>query len=348
VSSDQHAPTPRTYRTVVLGAVLLIVALGGAFVARLLSNGEHPSAARQQRPIVQIVRQQPGLPDLADLIDRLCPSVAVILSHGSDLTTVSPQTHSAPAVVFSADGWLATIAAALPQAPVDAVFGDGRRVALSDLRADPVSGLAIIKAAGSAVLPLSFGDQAFPRVGQFGFALTTRAGTGCSADATMIGSDFLADGGGSVGYVRLQPPPAGWAAGTPLLGSDGRVLGIGTDDPAGALIPAPIVSTILDELIRNSPSPSTNFGFRAVDYVAPLSTRLGDVRTGAGVALVQAGSSAEKAGLLAGDIVTGVNDAPISSASELGRALDALPGKATMTVQRRSQQLTFTVSRASS
>ena len=288
------------------------------------------------------MRQQPGLPDIADLIDRLCPSVAIIVPHGSDVPA-RDATPPVPASEYSSDGWLVTSAADLPDGPLDAVFGDGRRTVVTDIRTDPVSGLAMVKATDPAAAPLAFSDQAFPRVGQFGFALSTPVGAGCSAAAAMIGSDFLADGAGLVGYVRLRPPPDPWSAGMPLLGTDGRVLGIATDDLDGAVIPAPIASVILDELIRNSPSPSTRFGFRVVDYAAPFSTRLGDVRSGAGVALVRAKSPAAKAGLQAGDIVTGVGDVPVSSASELGRALDALPGKATLTVQRRSEQLTLTI-----
>lgn len=346
MSSEQDPPPPPTFRGFVLGTALLIAALGGALIARLFAP-THPSAQRQTRPIVQIVRQQPGLPDLADLIDRLCPSVAIIVPHGADVPPGPNATPAIPASAYSADGWLVTSAADLSPMPLDAVFGDGRRVDLSDVRTDPVSGLALVKASTTAA-PLPFSDEAFPRVGQFGFALATPAGTGCSAGAAMIGSDFLADGGSPVGYVRLKPPPEDWAAGMPLLASDGRVLGIAAGEPAGAVIPAPIASVILDELIRGSLSPSTSFGFRAIDYAAPFSTRLGDVRSGAGVALVEAKSAAARAGLEAGDIVIAVDDVPVSSASELSRALDALPSKATLTVQRRLQQLKLTIRRTPS
>lgn len=331
-------------RAFIYGGALLLAVLGGAFLARFFSPAHQPTAPRQTRPIVQIVRQQPGLPDLSDTIDRLCPSVALIVPHGADVPPDPSEAPGVPASAYSADGWLVTNAANLPQGPLDAVFGDGHRSDLSDVRKDPVSGLAIVKAAAPAT-PLPFSDEAFPRVGQFGFALATPAGSGCSAASSMIGSDFLTDGGSPAGYVRLLPPPDGWSAGMPLLATDGRVLGIGTDEPDGGVIPAPIASVILDELIRNSLSPSTSFGFRAIDYAAPFATRLGDVRSGAGVALVQPKSTAAKAGLEAGDIVTAVNDTPVSSASELNRALDAQSGKATLTIQRRSQQLTLTVTR---
>lgn len=346
--SSEDVPPSRALRGFALGGALVIAALGGAFITRTLSPSQHPAAERQARPIVQIVRQQPGLPDLADIIDRLCPSVAMIRPHGANVRTASSSAPPVAASIFSADGWLVTYAADLPKTGIEAVFGDGRVADLSDLRVDPVSGLAIVKAANAAAAPLAFSDQPYPRIGQFGFVLTTFAGTGCSADSAMIGSDFLADGGGPLGYVRLQPPPDGWHGGVPLLGADGSVLGIGADDPAGAVIPAPVASAILDELIRNSLSATTSFGFRAIDFVAPFATRLGDVRSGAGVALVQPRSSAARAGLRAGDIVTAVNDVPISSASELSRTLDGLSSKAVLTIQRHSQEVSFAIYRASS
>ena len=349
--SDLDAPPAvRSFRGMLLGGALIVAILGVAVIARLLSPAQQPLsrqpvASSQPRAIVQIVRQQPGLPDLADLVDRLCPAVAVIVPHGSDVSPASGGSPGIPASAYSTDGWLVTSAANMPPMPLDAVFGDGRRVNLSDIRTDPVSGLAIVKADAPAT-PLSFSDQAFPRVGQFGLALATPAGTGCSAAASMIGSDFLADGGSGLGYVRLQPAPDFWTAGTPLVGTDGRLLGIGIDSRPGAFIPAPIASVIIDELIRGSPSASTGFGFRAIDYAAPFSSRLGDVRSGAGVALVQAGSSAARAGLQAGDILTTVDDQPVSSASELNRLLDAAPAKTTVTVQRRSEQLQLIIKRS--
>ena len=206
--SEEEAPPPSgRVRAFGLGAGLLIAALGGAFVARNLTPTSQSSASRQARPIVQIVRQQPGLPDLADLIDRLCPSVAIIVPQGMDPPAPTDDTAPVSASAYSADGWLVTSAADLPPTPLDAVFGDGRRVNLSDLRTDPVSGLSIVKTSAPAG-PLQFSDQAFPRVGQFGFVLRTPAGTGCSAGSSMIGSDFLADGGAAAGYVRRSIAPS--------------------------------------------------------------------------------------------------------------------------------------------
>jgi hypothetical protein len=179
VSDEIDTPPPRSLRAVILGAGLLVAALGGAVVARYFAPPQQrSSSARQSRPIVQIVRQQPGLPDLADLIDRLCPSVAVIVPQGEEVPEPSSSAGAVPASVYSADEWLVTSATNLPQGQLDAVFSGGERVDLSDLRTDPVSGLAIVKAAGRAAPPLAFSDEAFPRVGQFGFTLATPAASG--------------------------------------------------------------------------------------------------------------------------------------------------------------------------
>jgi S1-C subfamily serine protease len=328
-------------------AAVIAAALAGALVTHFVFAPERPSAQRPGRPIVQIVRQQPGLPDLSDVIERLCPSVAVVLPHDADPETGSSQgVIEAPAFEISADGWLVASADALPQGQLDAIFGDGHRVGLSDARTDPVSGLAIVKASPPAASPLTFNDQAFPRVGQFAFLLASPLGRGCSANAGMIASDFLAEGGTLGGYVQFQPSPETWTGGLPLPSSDARVIGVSVTDPAGAVLPAPIAAVIVDELIRNSLAPTTNFGFRAIDYGAPFAVRLGDMRSGAGVALVQPKSGAARAGLQAGDVVVAVNDVPVSGASELNRALDATEGSAVLTIARGGQQLSLKISRS--
>jgi S1-C subfamily serine protease len=167
-------------RVALLGGALLILVLGGAVIARLLSPRQQAlhrqsAGSSQGRAIVQIIRQQPGLPDVADLVDRFCPSVAIIVARDSNPAAYREGAAQDRASAYSSDGWLVTSAAGLPPMPIDAIFGNGRRVALSDLRTDPVSGLAIIKADAAAV-PLPFSDQAFPRVGQFGLAHATGAG----------------------------------------------------------------------------------------------------------------------------------------------------------------------------
>ena len=309
-----------------------VVAIGAGYVGRGLAPPTR-TAASPGRPLVQIVRQ-PTFPSLAPAIDRLCPAVA----------RISAGNAQAAAFTVSADGWLVT-SGALPGSGLEATFGDGRKADIDEVRNDPVSGLVLAHANASGLTVATFADQAFARVGDFGFSLQT-GGTGCAAAESMIGSDFLVDAQAQGTYLRMQPGAPPVPPGSPFFGADGSVLGVATSAGNGSLLPGPIAAAIVDELIRDNPSPIASFGFRATDFTPDLAARTGDPRArGAGVALVQPNSAAAQGGLRAGDVVIAVNDEPVSSASELSRALDAVVTNATLRVVRANQQLTVQVSR---
>jgi serine protease DegQ len=344
-----HRADPR--QIAIYGGIALVIAFAAGFAGRSFMQSGNRAPAQPRRPIVQIVRPQPGLPSLADTITRLCPSIASLIPGPVRQSSNQPQSAGAPAFVVSTDGWLVTSASVASATHLHAAFGDGRHVAISELRTDPVSGLAIAKVDAADLTPIVMADQAFPRVGDFGFGLQTPNANGCSAEIAMIASDFLADGGGPVSYVRSQSTGPAVPAGAPFLDSEGDAVAVSIADPAvpDAMIPSAIAGIIVDELIRGTPSPSIAFGFRATDFSSALADRLLDGRLrGAGVAIVQRGSPADKAGLHAGDVVVAVDSSPVSSASELGRALDAAKAKAALTVMRGDQRLTLSVHRTGS
>ena len=164
----------------------------------------------------------------------------------------------------------------------------------------------------------------------------------------MIGSDFLVDALSQGIFLKLQSGAPSSTPGTPFLAADGSVLGITTGAADNAILPARIAALIVNELIRNNASPIASFGFRAIDFTSELGARIGDSRRGAGVALVQPKSSAANAGLQAGDTVVSVDGSPVSSTSELSRALDAVTGSTTtLQIDRGTQQLSITLVRSS-
>lgn len=359
-------PVWKDRRNLILVGAAAVAAIAGGFIGRGLAPATtNGTTGTRPRPIIQLVRPQSSLPSLADNIDRLCPSVAAIVPHGSAAPPAPPPKPTSRAgksaaaaasaappvppqgVLISNDGWI-IFAGNVPDGALDALFGDGSRVPITDLRSDPVSGLTVARSAGNSdATPITLSDQSFPRIGDFGFALESPNGTGCSAVASMMSSDFLIEGGGQAISIRLQQNGNGLPAGAPFFSVDGRVIGIALGGTGDSLLPAPIAAIIVDELIRNSPSPLLAYGFRAVDLTNELASRLGDVRArGVAVAVVQPHSSVDRAGLEAGDIVAAVNGSPISSASELSRALDAATGTATLTVTRGDKQLTMKISRS--
>ena len=326
----------------IIGGAVFVAAVGGAYFGRTYTPTGQPQPGEQnpRRPIIQIVRQQPGFPSLADTIATLCPSIAAIQPASGTGATAS-------GFAVSPDGWVLASTAAVPAGDVQVHFGAGDALPVSETRSDPVSGLSILKTAATGLTPVPLADQSFPRVGDFGFAIQDPAASGCSADAAMIASDFLTDGGAPNAYIRLQPMGAALPPGAPFISSTGQAIGIvAPSGPAYASIPADVVADIADELLRDSLSPTTHFGFRAEDFDTSLSNRLSASRSsGTAVALVQPKTSAARAGLQAGDIIVAVNHAPVASASELGRTLDGAGKSVSIDVARGDQRLTLTISR---
>ena len=207
MSEAGTTPAWRQRHNLVLVGAAAAAAIAGGFIGRGFVPAQTASNGQRTRPIIQLVRPQSSLPSLADNVNRLCPSVAAIVPHGYDsahppaaktgkTTATSAKAALLPppppqGFLISADGWI-IFAGTVPGAgPLDALFGDGRRVPISDLRSDPVSGLSVARtgASGSDVTPITLSDQSFPRIGDFGFALQSPNGTGCSRTAIRCRRD---------------------------------------------------------------------------------------------------------------------------------------------------------------
>ena len=332
----------RLRNLLLVGGAVVVAAVGGGYAARTLTPAPplQQQSDQRRRPIIQIVREQPGFPTLADTIATLCPSIAAIDAAGA----TGP---AAPGFAVSSDGWVLASTAMLPSGKMEVRFADGTPVPVSEVRSDAVSGLSLLKTAATGLRPIRLSDHAFPRIGDFGFTLNDPAGAGCSAQAAMIASDFLADGGAPNSYIRLQPMGAVLTPGAPFISGGGDAIGVVAPNGVGnSVLPGDVVSDITDELLRNSLSPTTRFGFRAEDFDTSLASRLSDARSsGTAVALVQPKTPAARAGLQAGDIVVAVNGSPVASASELGRALDGAGKSVSLDVARADQRLSLTVAR---
>jgi len=350
--------------------ILLLVLLGVAIGANF-----GPRVATVEQKVVGPVRfaafAPRGLEAMPDIVDRNCPAIMLLRKSGSASSAPTPEivrakrkshrristaaVRQVEAVGFfvSPDGYLLSVASAVPDGPIEAVLSDGTVLPVARQGLDRLSGLALFKVEANGLATLHFADDGFPRIGQTGLALVPATTTGCVARTIFVSDDFVGEADSLRDYVRLENAlDANWS-GEPILDLAGRVIGIaGTGAPSDAkqdtalLLPGSTAARVADQLVRDGTSPENAFGFEAEDMGQTLADRLGaDRGRGAVVSLVDQGSDAAKVGLRAGDIIVAVGDQPVSSTSELGRMLDPQAHDTTLAVQRGSIRLNIRVIR---
>jgi serine protease Do len=267
----------------------------------------------------------PAVDTLPDLIERLCPAV-VTLDYG---TSRGDLQATAAGIVISADGFIATSGrdinryAYIRATQADGVAHDAIVVALDD-----ASGLAMLKIEGSKLPALTWLDASMPRIGTTGFVLTGGQGRGCAVESGLVGSDFVAERETLAAFFKMTP---GFDVpeGSPIIGTAGEVLGLvgarvdTKPERAGKIVPGRMAGQIMSEMLRTGKPPNAPFGILVIDLDPVLARRLqANRQRGALVMFVQPASSADKAGIKAGDLIVSVATNPVAGASEFGRALD--------------------------
>ena len=145
-------------------------------------------------------------------------------------------------------------------------------------------------------------------------------------------------------------------SGGPLLDSQGRVIGINTvvlrgsgDEAAeglGFAIPINLANDVAQQVLTTGRVRRAFMGVQIADVTPQLAAQFGlPVREGALVGSVQPNSPAARGGVQPRDIITRVNDTPVTSGGDLTRALrSAGPGTAvTLAVVRPSGRTTLRV-----
>ncbi|MEO9130441.1 MAG: trypsin-like peptidase domain-containing protein [Sphingomonas sp.] len=350
--------------------VTMILLIGGAFIGSTIWPRVVKVEQRVVAPAINAAAFTPAVERWPDLVGQACPAIVAIEqdgpapdisgttppARGRKKATVVPSSanavHRTTGFLVSNDGYIVTNASALSeQGAIRVLLNDGRTFDAARTGADPVSGLAMLKAGATGLPFLKFAGPGFPRVGEWVIAVSSPGGHGCTATVGIVSADSLAEQETLRTFVRIRPSLDAGMAGAPLLNADGDVLGIaglgskaGEDDQASTVLPADIAGRIVSAMLRSGASASNRFGIVADDLVPVLAARIGaDRQRGAVVSLIDAGSPADKGGLRAGDLILAVSASPISGASELARALDTKADAISLDVQRGSKRLTVSL-----
>lgn len=257
-------------------------------------------------------------------ISATMPSVVAVRAHiPDDAFTASGlgTLREGSGVVISDNGLVLTIGYLITEAEeVWLTTQDGRVVAGHALAYDQETGFGLIQALGSLDLPaLEFGDSSAARLGD---TVVFADGTGNAVTSAIVGKQEFA------GYweylldeaIFIAPAHPSWG-GAALLGTDGKLLGIGslrlqmmqggkvTD--INMAVPIGLLPPILDDMLahgRTSKPPRPWLGVFSAETNGEVV-----------VMSVAENGPAAKAGIQRGDIISDVRDTQIGGLADFYR-----------------------------
>jgi S1-C subfamily serine protease len=265
---------------------------------------------------------------------------------------------SGSAVAFTPDGFLVTNAHVVAGAERGtATFVDGDELGFEVVGRDPLSDLAVVRAAGPELRAAPLGDAARLRVGQLVVAIGNPLGFGGSVTAGVVsalGRSLAARDGQASRLVEnviqtdaaLNPGNSGGA----LADVRGRVIGINTAVAGvglGLAVPIDAATRlILAALMRDGRVRRAYLGIVGGTrrLSAALATRIGRA---AGLEVVQLldGSPAAASGIRAGDVIVALDGRPIAGVGDLQRSLvgDLVGRPIAVSLERDGRLLDLTI-----
>lgn len=233
-------------------------------------------------------------------------------------------------------------------------LADGTELSARVAGRDPGSDLAVLKLE-RPVDTVAEATKSPARLGQIALVLGRPSENGIEASlgtVSAIGGPIRTGRGGMLEkYIRTDSISYPGFSGGPLVAADGTVLGVNTSglaNGAAVTIPADIAWKIADTLVKHGRIKRGYLGIRSQPVEIPGNSQKALKReqtTGLLIVGVENDSPAAKGGLIVGDILVGVADAPILHHDELFTRLDGdVVGKSTpIEVVRGGQPQTVNV-----
>ncbi len=213
---------------------------------------------------------------------------------------------------------------------------DGGTLAATLIGRDAGTDLAVLRLSGTAqdwaALPVAtIGDAATLKVGHMVLAIA-RGDSGISASMGVISSlsgSWRSWHGGRIDqFIRPSLNLYSGFSGSPLVNTDGQIVGINTSGPhhMALTIPASTVNRVVDQLVQGGRVARgyLGVGMQPVQLPDSLKQSLNLANQGGVIILsVESGSPAERAGVLMGDILIALDGNPIRDIGDVHAMLDA-------------------------
>ena len=239
-------------------------------------------------------------------------------------------------VVVSKDGYILTNAHVVQDGKVekiDVLLTNGKKSSAKLLWYDTTLDLAVIKTDLTGLKPVEMGDSDKVQIGDKAIAIGNPLGLDLQSTLTsgyISGKDrtiTLQNGLQMDGLMQTDAAINSGNSGGGLFDQEGKLIGINTAKASaegiGFTIPINVAKSIVDNIITGGSFEGVKLGISGVD-VKTFQQATGQklsIDKGIYVVEVVKGSSAQKAGVTRGDIITKINGKQINTMSSLKKVL---------------------------
>ncbi|MFC2068139.1 S1C family serine protease [Chloroflexota bacterium] len=284
-----------------------------------------------------VLNQGLPLPDFVSVVARVRPSVVAI---NTEVVTYDifnrpfTQEGAGSGWIIDKTGYIVTNNHVVEGAKsIMATLADGRTLSASIVGTDALDDLAVLKVSAGGLVSVDVGDSAQIRVGDWVLAVGNPLGLGISAKEGIISRIDVpvSVSSGQTLYDLIETSAAinPGNSGGPLVNMNGEVIGITSIKIAtvgveglGYAISTRMASPIIEKLIQKGYVVRSWLGVVLLGVDGGVAIRYGlSVNQGVLVTEVASGSPAAKAGLMAGDVIVGLDGIEIKNVEQLIQAI---------------------------
>ena len=350
----------------------------------LLNGVEAPPPSQPAAPVAPIVVD--GIrTSYADIVDKTSPAVVRIEADHKPKRDVRvsredelfrqfqiPQPNQRPqverglgsGVIVEANGTIITNYHVVEGADkIKVLMSDNRSFDAKVVGSDQPSDLAVLKVEASDLPFLNLGNSDSVRVGDIVLAIGNPLGIGQTVTAGIISAKGrrtgLSDGQSFEDFLQTDAPINRGNSGGALVNLNGELIGINSQilSPGGAgggnigiafSIPSNMAKSVMEQLVKDGKVRRGQLGI-GIQNITDETAEAMELKDKSGVIVgeVQKGSSAEKAGVKRGDIITAINGEKIEDSNVLrNKVAGTLPGteiKLTVVRDGKETELTATL-----
>ena len=289
---------------------------------------------------------------ITERAEKVLPSTVGIVSYIQNQQSIfGGEQSQGSGIIISADGYIVTNEHVISGATsIKVVLQDDSEYNATLVGSDERTDLAVLKIDATGLTPAEFGNSDQMQIGEQVIAIGNPGGLELAGTVTVgyvsaVNRSITTTNGNTVNCIQTDAAINPGNSGGALVNTYGQVIGINSQKIAatdyegiGFAISINEAQPIINDLIQ--------YGYVRGRVVMGITMQMIDqtyaaiygYQPGIGVISVEAGSPAEEAGLVAGDIITAIDGQSITTQEELNSLLEQYsPGDTiTLTVYRQS------------